>query len=93
MDEAALLAFLNIRHWRGWTGAFTREQADGALYPTRSRVKKINCEGGDATPAGTRGTVLGSIRSPGEEHCGYFVEWDNNKRTACFVIEWKLARV
>jgi hypothetical protein len=81
---------LNIREEPGWVGGFTRDQADGALYPNGSRIRKNKGEPKDGTPTGTNGTVLGSIRVPGESPA-YFVEWDNRPRVAVFIVEWKLA--
>jgi hypothetical protein len=75
----------------GWTGAFTRQQAPGALFANTSRIKKDKGEPGDTTPVGTEGTVLGSYYLP-ERGFGYFVEWDDKPRVAVFVVGWKLAK-
>jgi hypothetical protein len=77
------------RHEPGWHGAFTREQAPGAMA-SGSRIVKAKSEEGDAHPVGTTGTVLGSLLAPGQRHIGYFIEWDPSPRTAVFVIGWKL---
>jgi hypothetical protein len=37
------------------------------------------------------GTILGSLCDPQLPCCVYFVEWDDRKRNAVFVVEWKLA--
>jgi hypothetical protein len=81
-----------LRPEKGWRGIFTRDQAPGARYPNSSRIRKTVSEVGDATPTGTTGTVLGSILAPEDERrsFGYFVEWDNRKRHAVFVIERKI---
>lgn len=80
-----------LRHERGWWGAFTRNEAEGA-WPNGSQVEKISHEPNDATPLGTLGTVLGSLHFPDAGY-GYFIEWDDKPKTAIFVIDWKLRRV
>jgi hypothetical protein len=75
----------------GWTGAFTRQQAPGALFANTTRIRKDKSERGDATPLGTEGTVLGSYYVP-ERGFAYFVEWDDKPRLAVLVLGWKLAR-
>jgi hypothetical protein len=80
-----------VRDWPGWTGAFTRDQAQGALFLNKARIKKAKGELQDLTPLGTEGTVLGSLHVPGIGF-GYFVEWDNKKRHAIFVVGWKIGR-
>jgi hypothetical protein len=73
----------------GWTGLFTRQQAEGAL-PNKTRISKVRTEAADGHPIGTQGTVLGSISHP-DVGMGYFVEWDPHPRTAVFVVSWKIA--
>lgn len=80
-----------VRHEKGWVGAFTREQAPDALFANGARIKKAKGERKDITKLGTTGTVLGSLHAPGVGF-GYFVEWDNRKRYAVFVVGWKVAR-
>jgi hypothetical protein len=73
----------------GWTGAFTRSQADGAI-PNGADIVKVRSEDRDAHPTGTPGRVLGSI-----EHEGvlmYFVEWAPRPRCAVAVVDWKIAQ-
>lgn len=87
------LEVLGITTHRGYTGAFTRQQAGKALYPNGARVaKSAEDAGGDLTPLGTVGTVLGSIYDPGQG-VAYFIEWDGKPKTAVFCVEWKLAAV
>lgn len=83
---------MNIENHPGWVGAFTRDQAKGAI-PNGTRIKKTASEEGDATPDGTLGTVLGSMRAPPEMGMLliYFVEWDNRKRVAVSCMGWKIA--
>lgn len=92
----------NIAEHAGWVGAFTREQAPEAKYKNGARIEKWVSEAGDAHPLGSQGTVLGSVyvpptrekRPPGPHTvwgAAYFVAWDDEPRTACFVVEWKLA--
>ncbi len=75
----------------GWTGAFTTEQAEGAL-PNGTRIEKTKSEPKDATPGGTPGTILGSISHPGVMNGAimYFVEWDDRPKVAVGVMGWKL---
>jgi hypothetical protein len=54
-------------------------------------MKMREDEGGDETPLGTSGTVLGSVKAEGTMFCGYFVEWDNRPRYVTFVVEWKIS--
>lgn len=81
-----------IDHYPGWHGCFTRESSDRAKFPNGARIEKSVNESGDAHPLGSRGTVLGSIWLP-ERGVGYFVEWDSDPKTACFVVEFKLAAI
>lgn len=88
-------AACSIRHHPGWSGsAFTREQHPDALYANGARVIKMReDEGGDVTPLGTHGTVLGSIKPVASFFCGYFIEWDNRPRFVTFVAEWKISNL
>jgi hypothetical protein len=78
-----------VRNWPGWQGAFTRDQAPDALFRNGARIKKAKGEPLDRTPIGTKGTVLGSLQAHGVG-IGYFVEWDDRKRLAVFVVGWKI---
>ena len=90
-DDADLLEnALGIALVAGWTGAFTRQQADDAL-PNGTRIKKVIGEPGDTHSLGAKGTILGSIRNPQDPRVGYFVEWDDSPKCATFVIENKIA--
>lgn len=75
----------------GYIGAFTREQAAGAI-PNGLPVIKGAGEAGDGTPEGTPGVVLGSFRHPAvmDGLICYFIEWKNRPRVACAVVEWKI---
>jgi hypothetical protein len=81
----------------GYSGLFTREQADGAV-PNGARIVKRNSEEDDSQPNDALGTVLGSIKTPAgvEGRTGvayfYFVEWDALPRAAVGVISTKIAR-
>lgn len=81
----------------GWYGAFTREQAEGAI-PNGTRIVKAKCDEGDANPIGTPGKVLGSIANTGVvedyEHVKflYFIEWENNRLVAVGLVDYKIAR-
>lgn len=73
---------LKVTNHAGYLGAFTREQANGAI-PNGTRIRKAWGESGDTTPVGTGGVVLGSLDARDavpldlREKCGdffYFVE-------------------
>ena len=86
-----------IRHYPGWIGLFTREEADGA-WPNGTRIVKTLTEKGDGHQRGALGTVIGSIQAPVDVaqkyDAGYFyfVEWDSDPRVAVGVISLKIAR-
>lgn len=84
----------SIRNEDGWAGAFSREQASGAI-PNGTRIVKCNSEPHDATPDGMTGTVLGSLRAP--EQMGallfYFVEWDDKPRIPLGIMATKIRAV
>lgn len=80
---------LGMRYEPGWVGAFTRQQAVGAI-PNGSRVRRAGFrEPGDSTPDGTAGTVLGSLYVP-EKGYAYFVEFEDRPKCAVLVIERKI---
>lgn len=83
-----------IKQHPGYTGAFTRDQAPGAIG-NGGRVMKKRSEPRDTTEDGTLGTVLGSIKHPGVMGgliC-YFIEWDNRPRRAFACVAWKVEPV
>jgi len=86
-EEAA--AELGIREYPGYTGAFTRRQAAGALDNGTTVVKVAHDEGGDLHPDGSEGAILGSIRAAGLGVM-YFVEWDATPGVATAVVEAKI---
>ena len=75
----------SVRNERGWSGAFTRQQAPNAMA-NGTRVVKATFESGDAHALGAKGTVLGSVAIPplpGQPmHLFYFIEWDDRPRMA-----------
>lgn len=82
---------MSIGYHPGYTGAFTRDQAPGAL-PNGTRIMKANSEDGDGHQDGARGTVLGSISHP-DVHGGavmYFIEWDARPKVAVGTIGFKV---
>lgn len=90
-----------IEHRPGWTGAYTSEQAEGAI-PNGTLVAKRASEPGDGTPDGTHGTVLGSIDGMAfdPEMCRrldarfmYWVEWSISPRVAVAVVDRKVVAV
>lgn len=89
-----------IDMYPGYVGAFTKDEAVGAI-PNGSTIMKSRSEDGDATPDGTFGVVLGSIDgslidAAIEKKTGtkfmYFVEWDNRPGFAVSVADFKIAR-
>jgi len=86
---AAMPPEFNIKEHPGYNGVFTTNEADGA-YPNGTRIVKSRSEEGDATPTGTKGTVLGSIRQEPIPFPMYFVEWDNRPKFAVAVIGLKI---
>jgi hypothetical protein len=73
----------------GYIGHFTRHEALGA-WRNGTRIEKVWCEEGDATPLGTKGTVLGSMNAGEKLGLGYFIEWDNRPRVAVFTVAKKI---
>lgn len=91
--STAAEAVLSLDEEPGWTGSFTRHQAEGALA-NGTRIKKFLHEEGDGTPLGTLGKILGSIFVPEVAPVPfYFVEWDNRPKVAVGVMAWKIASV
>jgi hypothetical protein len=80
---------ISVRHWPGYTGAHTRDQADGA-WPSGTAVKKVRSTHFDARPDGDTGVILGSLRL--RSAIMYFVEWDSAPNTAVAIVGWKLER-
>lgn len=78
-----------LKEHEGYTGVFTRHQADGALYPNNTRIVKALSEVGDSHPTGSVGTVLGSIKVD-DLPTFYFVEWDARPKVAVGILEYKL---
>jgi hypothetical protein len=95
-DDASLNA-MGARQWPGYLGAFSRNQAPGAI-PNGTRVAKVWCEAGDLEPIGTQGAVLGSLPvaaelpAHGDVRFCYWVEWDSRPRCAVFLIDKKIGR-
>lgn len=81
---------LGVREEDGWTGAFTRRQADGAI-PNKTLVVKCNSGVGDLRPDGVIGVVLGSLY---REDVGYvyFIEWSTNPRLAVAIAADRVRR-
>lgn len=66
---------------------FTTDQADGAIS-NGTPIVKVQSEVRDANPVGTRGKVLGSIRT--DDKLGYFVEWETLPGVPVFVSDFKI---
>lgn len=91
---------MGFRYWPGYTGAFTRHQAEGAI-PNGEIVMKQASESEDGNPNGTLGTVLGSIDAEKIDPAlakkygsrfFYFIEWQPNPCVAVGVAGFKIAR-
>lgn len=73
-----------------YLGGYVVSQAEGAI-PNGEIIIKTNSMEGDATPDGTPGKVIGSLRDPEVGLC-YFVEWQDKKGFAVAVMELKIRR-
>lgn len=85
----------SLGYHEGYEGPFTRYEWPGA-WPNGSRVEKIAHDpGGDMTPDGTLGTILGSLGDPDgtDDRILYFIEWDNHPKRAVGCVSNKLRRV
>lgn len=88
---------LGLKNEPGWTGSFSRAEAEGALR-NGTRVRKLIMEEGDTHPVCAPGTVLGSLAVPAELSRGqrhqvrffYYVEWDMSPKEACAVMDYKI---
>lgn len=76
-----------LRTEPGWMGAFTRDSFPDAI-PNGTRIVKIVTEPGDSHKNDAEGVVLGSMEAGGMT--GYFVEWDDGPKIACFVSGFKI---
>jgi len=86
--DSAAAAELGIKNYPGYTGAFTRRQASGAI-DNGTTVVKVSEDKGDAHPLGSEGAVLGSIAAGGLGIL-YFIEWDATPGVAVAVAEVKV---
>jgi hypothetical protein len=82
---------VTLATYPGWFGVHTRQQEPGAI-PNGARVRKIDCDRGDAHAVGTCATILGSVVHP-ERGFAYFVEWDPKPRVAVLVVGDKIAPI
>lgn len=89
-----------IGYERGWIGAFTRDQAEGAI-PNGTVIVKCASEDEDGNPNGALGVVLGSIDGMlfDREMCKrfdarfmYWVEWQMRPRAAVAVVDRKIKK-
>jgi hypothetical protein len=89
-QQAALAqAGAEFRYHDGYANQFTRAEYPSAKFRNGSRIIKIRTAPGDVHVVGALGTVLGSIGHPAIG-VGYFVEWDDQKKWAIFVVESKI---
>lgn len=91
---------ITMRSWPGYTGDFTRDQAEGAI-PNGTTVVKTKSEEGDTNPNGSLGTVLGSIDTEKIDPAlskkygarfFYFIEWQARPKVAFGVAGFKIER-
>jgi hypothetical protein len=81
---------MKFQYEPGYQGAFTRDQAEGAIT-NGSMVVKVKRETGDSHRIGDRATILGSIREPYKPgRIMYFIEWESEPHVAVACIGWKL---
>lgn len=89
---------LGLKEEEGWTGAFTRAQAKGAM-PNGTRVRKLAGDPGDTHPICSPGVVLGSFATPPgmrlptdmrQIDIFYFIEWDAHPKHAVGTPDWKI---
>lgn len=79
---------------------------DAGAFPVGSKVIKVNFEEGDATPEGTRGTVLSSTLIPADlvdtlseedqkvlENCRYYyvIDWESSPGYPVHTLDKKVA--
>jgi hypothetical protein len=90
---------LGFRYEEGWLGAFTRNQADGAI-PNGATVFKTHFNKGDTHKPGDKARVLGSLPVPKDMKAlankakyFYFVEWEDSPRMACSIVGDRIAPV
>jgi hypothetical protein len=89
--EGLMAEVLNIQDHPGYTGAFTTDEANGAMK-NGTRVMKFTSEAGDLTPTGTHGSIRGSLYYQDTGYF-YFIEWDNKPKTVVGCTGFKLRRL
>ncbi len=82
-------AFFRIEEHPGYLTPFCKNQAEGAWENGSYIVKHGSDPGGDVTPDGIKGIILGSLKAPSGKY-GYFVEWENKPKIAIFCAEEKM---
>lgn len=93
---------VHIEHHEGWVGAFSRNEAEGAI-PNGAAVLKVNSEPGDGHPDGSVGIVVGSLDVGDLDTSGlpagmpkvkflYWIEWKSRPRHAVGIIDHKVRR-
>lgn len=80
---------LGIRNHPGYLTPFCKKQAAGAWANGSCVVKSGSDPGGDVTPDGIKGKILGSLKAPNGGYA-YFVEWENKPKFAIFCTEEKM---
>lgn len=86
-EKTALL--LGIQNHPGYLVPFCNKQAEGAWQNGSCVVKHGSDPGGDFTPDGIKGIILGSLKTSDGRY-GYFVEWENNLKMPIFCVEEKM---
>lgn len=91
LDEITA-ALLGIQNHPGYLTPFCKNQAEGAWENGSRVVKDGNDPDGDVTPNGTKGKILGSLKTPDGIY-GYFVEWDDKPKMPILCMEEKMKLV
>lgn len=83
----------------GWAGAYTRQQAKGAM-PNGTKVRKVRSQPKDGHQDGAMGTVIGSFTAtePMEvEGCivrtFYFIEWEDMPKIGVCSAEHRIEAI
>jgi hypothetical protein len=87
--DGRIAALLGIQDHPGYLLPFSENQAEGAWANGSCVVKNGSDPGGDLTPDGIKGKILGSLKTPDGRY-GYFVEWDNKPKMPIFCVEEKM---
>jgi len=87
--DSGVARLLGIKNHPGYFTSFCNKQAQGAWENGSCVIKDGSDSGEDITPDGTKGIILGSLKSP-EGKYAYFVEWEDKPKMPVFCVEEKL---